>query len=111
MAAAITHDIIDYCMNNKYPVYICALDAEAAFDGIPLAIMFSKAIDFVPELCWCILVFWYSKLVVYRILVKLSRSAREPDKVDCHLHLYSICFTNTLLIFYQRRTAEYQSII
>ena len=27
--------------------------------------MFSKAIDVVPELCWRILVFWYSKLVVY----------------------------------------------
>ena len=45
MAAALTHDIIDYCMNNKYPVYVWALDAEAAFDGIPHAIMFSKAID------------------------------------------------------------------
>jgi len=65
MAAALTHDIIDYCMNNKSPLYVCALDAEAAFDGIPHAIMFSKAIDVVPELCWCILVFWYSKLVVY----------------------------------------------
>ena len=65
MAAALTRDSIDYCMNNKSPVYVCAFDAEAAFDGIPHAITFSKAIYVVPELCWHILVFWYSKLVVY----------------------------------------------
>ena len=52
MAAALTYDIIDYRMNNKSPVYVCALDAEAAFDGIPHVIMFSKAIDVVTELCW-----------------------------------------------------------
>ena len=65
MAAALTHDVIDYCNHNKSPVYVCALDAEAAFDGIPHAVMFSKAIDVVPMLYWRMLVFWYSRLVVY----------------------------------------------
>ena len=58
MAAALTHDVIDYCNHNKSPVYVCALDAEAAFDGIAHAVMFSKAIDVVPMLYWRMLVFW-----------------------------------------------------
>jgi len=63
MAVALTHDITDYCMNNKSSVYVCALDA--AVDEITHAIMFSKAIYVMPELSWRILVFWHSKLVVY----------------------------------------------
>jgi hypothetical protein len=78
MAAALTQDILDYCMNNKCPVYVCALDAEAAFDGIPHAIMFSKAIGIVPELCWRILVFWYSKLIVY---IKWGESISEAVQI------------------------------
>ena len=65
MAAALTHDILDYCVSNKSPVYVCALDAEAAFDGIPHAIMFAKAMEVVPALYWRILVFWYRRLVVH----------------------------------------------
>ncbi len=60
MAAALTHDIIDYCVSNGSPVYVCALDAEGAFDGIPHAVT-----GVVPTLYWRLLVYWYSRLVVY----------------------------------------------
>ena len=65
MAAALTHDIIDYCISNGSPVYVCALDAEGAFDAIPHAIMFSKIMDSVPLLYWRVLVYWYSRLMVH----------------------------------------------
>ena len=64
MAAALTHDVIDYCVSMGSPVYVCALDAEGAFDGIPHSIMFNKAMDIVPDMYWRILVFWYRRLVV-----------------------------------------------
>ena len=65
MAAALTHDVIDYCTSNNSPVYVCALDAEGAFDGIPHAIIFLKAMDAIPVMHWRILVYWYSRLVVF----------------------------------------------
>lgn len=64
MAAALTSDLIDYCVDNGSPVYICALDAEGAFDNIPHGVMFAKAIGVVPMLYWRILIFWYRRLSV-----------------------------------------------
>jgi hypothetical protein len=40
VAAALINNIIDNCVNTRFPVYICALDTEAALGGIPHAIMF-----------------------------------------------------------------------
>jgi hypothetical protein len=65
MAAALTHDVIDYCVTNGSPVYVCALDAEAAFDGIPHAVMFLKAMDIIPVIYWRMLVYWYQRLTVF----------------------------------------------
>jgi len=64
MAAAMTSDVIDFCVSNGSAVYVCALDAEGAFDGIPHSIMFSKAIGVIPMLYWRILIYWYSRLTV-----------------------------------------------
>jgi len=65
MAAALTHDVFDYCIHKGSPVYICSLDAESAFDGIPHSILFRNAMDIIPFLYWRVLVYWYSTLVVY----------------------------------------------
>ncbi len=64
MAAALTHDVFDYCVSRGSPVYVCSLDAESAFDGIPHSILFEKATNIIPIMYWRILVYWYSKLVV-----------------------------------------------
>jgi len=112
MAATLTHDIIDYCMNNKFPVYVFTLDVEAAIVGIPHAIMFSKAIDVVPELCWRILVFWYSKLIVY---IKWGENISEDIPIYKGTRqgglsspfIFNLLYQD-LVEFYQRRTAEYQ---
>ena len=79
MAAALTHDVLDYCTANKSPVYLCALDAESAFDGIPHAVMFQKALKVVPPLLWRILVYWYSQLTV---IIKWGNVISNPISVS-----------------------------
>ena len=65
MAVALTHDVINYCTSNGSPVYVCALDAEGAFDAMPHSVMFSKIRNTVSPLCWRILVYWYSRIKVH----------------------------------------------
>ncbi len=64
MAAALAHDVIDYCISNGSAVYACSLDAEAAFDGIPHSIMFQKARGALQDNVWRVLVYWYSILTL-----------------------------------------------
>ena len=64
MAAALTHDVIDYMNSNGSPVYACSLDAEGAFDGIPHSVLFKKALGIIPDAYWRILVYWYKMLTV-----------------------------------------------
>jgi hypothetical protein len=64
MAAALTHDVLDYCVSNGSPVYVCSLDAEGAFDSIPHSILFKKAMCVIPTMYWRILLYWYARLVV-----------------------------------------------
>ena len=52
MAAALTHDVLDFCKSNGSPVFLCALDAEAVFDGIPHSVMLTLSICIYGE-------FWY----------------------------------------------------
>ena len=98
------------CVSNKSPVYVCALDAEAAFDGIPHAIMFAKAMEVVPVLYWRILVFWYRRLVVYikwdEQISDAIHIPREPDKVVYPHHLYSTSYIRILSNCYQEKTVE-----
>ena len=75
MAAAMTYDLIDFCVNSKSPVYCCALDAEGAFDGIPHSILFAKALDVIPMLFWRLLIFWYTRLVVQ---IKWGNDLSQP---------------------------------
>ena len=64
MAAALTHDVIEYMKSRGSPVYACSLDAEGAFDGIPHSILFKKALGVIPDTYWRIMVYWYSRLTV-----------------------------------------------
>ena len=64
MAAALTYDVFNYCVSRGSPVYICSLDAESAFDGIPHCVLFSKAMGNIPIMYWRMLIYWYMNLVV-----------------------------------------------
>ena len=75
MAVSMTADVIDYCVSNGSPVYVCALDAEGAFDGIPHSMMFFKALGIIPMLYLRLLIYWYSRLVVF---VRWGRYISQP---------------------------------
>ena len=64
MAAALTHDVLNHMTSRGSPVYVCSLDAEGAFDGIPHAILFKKAQGIIADKFWRIIVYWYRKLTV-----------------------------------------------
>ena len=52
MAVSLTQDVISYCVKRGSPIYACSLDAEGAFDAIPHPVLFDKAIDVLPDVCW-----------------------------------------------------------
>ena len=45
---ALATDVSQYCYAQGSTTYMCRLDAEAAFDGLPHAVLFSKAIGVIP---------------------------------------------------------------
>ena len=63
MATALTYDVFNYCVNKRSPVYICSLDAESAFDGIPHCVLFSKAMGNIPIMYWRMLIYCYRNLL------------------------------------------------
>ena len=78
MATALAHDVFSYCNANGSTVYSCSLDAEGAFDAIPHAILFNKAIGVLPDYCWRMLLFWYKRLNVH---VKWNGHLSDPIAV------------------------------
>ena len=48
------NDVSTYCTKHVSPVYMCSLEAEGAFDAVPHAILFQKAINVIPDHCWVI---------------------------------------------------------
>jgi hypothetical protein len=62
MATALANDVISYCTKRGSPVYTCSLDAEGAFDAVPHAILFQKALKVIPDHCWLILVKRYRSI-------------------------------------------------
>jgi len=78
MATSLANDIIKYSTKRGSPVYTCSLDAEVAFDAVPHAILFQKAINVIPDNCWVIMVKWYRSIYVQ---VKWSSILSEPTKI------------------------------
>jgi hypothetical protein len=64
MAATVVHDISSYCVSKGSCVFMCSLDAEGAFDAIPIAVLLYKAMDVIPDHCWNILYYWYYNMSV-----------------------------------------------
>ena len=56
--------VTSYCTERGSPVYTCSLDAQGAFDAIPHAVVFRKAMDVLPGHCWMITVHWYRAMCV-----------------------------------------------
>ena len=49
MAASLLEDVSNHCSERGSPVFICSLDAEGAFDGLPHSVLLQKAIDVIPD--------------------------------------------------------------
>ncbi len=50
MAAALEYDVFYYCVNRGSPVFVCSLDTDSAFDGIPHAVLFDKVMGIIPDI-------------------------------------------------------------
>ena len=64
IAISLAHDVSMYCKDKTSPVFLCGLDAEGAFDGIPHPVLFNKCRHVVPDFCWKLLYNWYSDISV-----------------------------------------------
>ena len=62
MAVSIAHDINTYCIAKGSTVFTCSLDAQGAFDSLPIPVLLYKAMDTIPDPSWNILYYWYSKM-------------------------------------------------
>jgi hypothetical protein len=62
MAISLTHDVISYNVKRGSPIAVCSLDAEGAFDAIPHSIISDKAINVMPDPCWRLLYYRYTKV-------------------------------------------------
>ena len=49
MATSLANDVITYCTKRGSPVHTCSLDAEGAFDVVPDAISFQKAVNVILD--------------------------------------------------------------
>ena len=56
MAVSLVNDVISYCTDNWSTVYTCSLDTQGAFDAIPHAVLYRKAMGVLPDHCWMIIV-------------------------------------------------------
>ena len=65
MATALAHDIGVYANSSGSTVFMCALDAEGAFDCLPHPIILQKVMGVVPDMYWRILYVWYAKMCVF----------------------------------------------
>ena len=64
MGSVMVNDVSQYCINSGSPSYMCSLDAEAAFDGIPHAVLLCKTMNIIPDPSWKILCYWYTNMSV-----------------------------------------------
>ena len=78
-AVTLAHDVAAYCHARGSPIYLCSLDAEGAFDGIPHCILFLKAAAALPDHCWRLLFWWYTRMAV---VIKWNGAISPPIPVQ-----------------------------
>jgi len=75
MAVSLVHDVACFMNNNGSPIYVCALDAQGAFDFIPHSILLKKAYGTLTGITWHLLAYWYHNMHVHiRWRNQMSRS-------------------------------------
>ena len=64
MVTSLAHDVCEFTKMSGSNVFLCSLDAEAAYDGIPHPILFDSISNVIPDHCWEILYKWYTNISV-----------------------------------------------
>ena len=79
-AISLSHDVSAYCISRGSTVYMCSLDAEGAFDGIPHPVLFRNAAESIPDHCWRVIYYWYTRSDM-SVIVRWGGHDSEPIKV------------------------------
>ena len=64
MSTSLVHDVCEYSKAAGSNIFLCTLDAGAAYDGIPHLVLFETASTVLPDVCWKILYKWHTDLSV-----------------------------------------------
>ena len=79
MAISLVHDISAICNARGSTVFMCSLDAEGAYDGLPHVVLLQKSMNVIPDNCWTILYNWYHRIYV---TVRLNNSHSSPIRIE-----------------------------
>ena len=60
---SLINDVTSYFNHKGSPLFVCSLDADGAFDGIPHPILLKKT-DIIPDHSWKLLHNWYCNITV-----------------------------------------------
>ena len=96
-AIALANDVLEYCNYNESAVFVCNLDAEGAYHGIPHPILFMKSMNIIPDMSWKLLYRWYNQINVKIKWNKLGSSI----KICKGTHQGGITSTFLFNIFYR----------
>ena len=75
-AISLANDVASYCNFNGSSVFLCGLDAEGAYDGIPHPVLFKKSMNVISDISWRLLYNWYSDINVKIKWKTLSNSIK-----------------------------------
>ena len=89
-----------------FPVYLCSLDAEGAFDSLPFAVLFSKIIGIVPDACWRVMLNWYRSM---RVRIKWNFNLGSEITVERGTHQGGLTSPFLFNVFYQDLITELNS--
>ena len=80
-------------------LFVCSLDADGAYDGIPHPILLKKAIDIIPDHNWKLLHNWYCNITVkvkwnkIGDSINVCKGTRQGGLTSClihqHIHYYN----------------------
>ena len=99
MATSFVHDICEYCTAVGSTVFLCSLDTERAYDGIPHLVLFDCARNILPDDCWRILYNWYTDMSVH---VKWQNNLGSPIPVQKGIRQGGMTSPLLFNIFYQK---------
>ena len=98
MAASLVEDVTNYCVNRGSSVFMCSLDIEGTFDGLPHAVLFRKAMDIFPDLSWRLLYYWYSKQCVF---IKWNNEVSQKIRIGVGTRQGGLTSPYLFNLFYQ----------